>query len=1205
MNGKVKVLLVVASLFCITSPALASASCQTKNDLKVCFYEKYTGISHHAWNISVEDLDGPPPDSINISTLIDSTNFPASKIHNAKLYSYENITYTEEVFDHYKYVNGTLHDNGTVEDYNATHLNYTVNSNSTFVRKHRSPGAYDWSAADNWWTENESRAVYRNEEKWEWRWQRAKEQYFKRNAERFTQGMGTFAVPPNPKWFRYEFDTPVRFWSKGRFALNVNDVQFDPWWSTTYKFKRELLNASNDLVLPFVDENPDGDGSLSTYYGQGNGDIYYNNDGDFAFANDTDQRCGFSTIIDGAKGRVDETVNCPADLITYYPFDNNGTKYDAWDPISGNNGTLEGGVGALAAGKVKKGVEFHGDSDDDIATGITTLNSDQSWAVWMKHAATPLAGSAIVKACDSTNNWLHNIRFWGGNGSVAWERQHEGWVLDFRILTSTALNDSTWHLLVGTWNYTSGEAKFYLDGNLVGTDTGTGDVTEGNQIYVGRNVERAQNAINGNVDNLMIWHRVLSASEVSALYNATKPVVGHDPRFGAEETSPIIKRVSVPDVHKNEDFLVRVKSFCVAAHCGFKDYNLSLELPTGFSIPDDKENHPNPEIDENRTWVTTWEVKAPDMTGTYLLNVSGPVNKVTNNITVKRNIFDIEDAMKSNLTEEHTDTRNIIKKNITEEHGTTKSIIKENLTKELQNRWQKLNATYLKSNIRKNITQELQNRWQNLNASYLNGTAIERVRKLADYLNQTRWGTYIASDLYDVANDAKTIANYINQSRWLDKTASDLYDISDQANSTAERARKIAEYVNESRWLDKTASDLYDMADQANDTAELAREIADYINRSRWIDKTAPDIYDMAREANDTAELARNLAEYINESRWTEDNATVLYDIADQANHTAELARKIADYINQSRWQTFKLSTKDSFELGWDGWVWNPVGLPTGTAATRTTDWASHKNWSVNLGDIANKMMNTSRDLTMIEKIVFDWRITDSDQRIQFHIDGKEKASITGTPAPRTETEVIDVSDLVGVHELTFYGETTVSGAPCYTDNIRFIPFFYEDISEFSKKARDLADYINGTRWGKYVAEDLRNMSDKARKIAQYINETRWKGFVAKDIFAEAESARKEAERTYEEMHDLKRVLIKEMRKTVLRALGIKGPPSSHSSSSSSPGGSSSVPSSSPKTLPTGKATRTKSRGIVGGVVHFFARGVRGLSLIAQSVIGG
>jgi len=1069
MNGKVKVLLVVASLFCITSPALASASCQTKNDLKVCFYEKYTGISHHVYNISVESLRDPPAITMNISTLIDSTNFPASKIHNAKLYSYENITYTEEVFDHYDYVNGTLHDSGIVEDYNATHLNYTVNSNSTFVRKHHSPGAYDWSTTDNWWTENESRATYRNEERWEWRWQRAKEQYFKRNAERFTQGMGTFMVPPNPKWFRYEFDTPVRFWSKGRFALNVNDVQFDPWWSTTYKFKRELLNASNDLVLPFVDENPDGDGSLSTYYGQGNGDIYYNNDGDFAFANDTDQRCGFSTFVDEEVNLIDETVNCPSKFLYYWTFDNQSK-----DLIGGNNGTNYNFDGdENTTGKVKNAYNF--DGTDDLV-GLNTTSKNYTWpngvtfSMWSKHESVAdgdfdtaliwVSGSRALMRDDGNSRYHFHMR----DPTNTWNK------------VSAPISNGVWNMWTGVWNtshlvlYKNGtQVNATLLSNLEVDAPIDADLAAGGRFNF---IEY----FDGSVDDIRIYNRTLSSSEISALYNATKPVAGHDPRFGSEYPRNKIVRVSATDVHQGDEFLVTSEGI---SHASLPEglYNWTIELPSGFSLPNDDTNHPNPKLEENESWMTSWRVTAPSSRGSYKINITGPINKMSQTIDVtwragltsisiggleepkwpgdtvrprvtltnasshfvnassyvNLTIYDptgsvvLEDSQMScvipsgqntcmyydeyslsgtapegdyavlveadpngvdtaktsgfsvkklALSENVSSAESGVKKNVTGEHGITKSIIKENLTKELQNRW------------------------QNLNASYLNGTAIERVRKLADYLNQTRWGSYIASDLYEISKKGKNISKYINETRWLDKTASDLYDMSKEANSTAEAARKIADYINE--------------------------------------------------------------------SRWTEDNATVLYNMAKEANSTAELARELADYINSSRW-----------------------------------------------------------------------------------ID-------------------VNASELKGI----------------------------------SVRARDLADYINGTRWGKYVAEDLRNMSDKARKIAEYINETRWKGFVAKDIFAEAESARKEAERTYEEMHDMKRILIKEMRKTVLEALGIKGP-GSHSSSSSSPGGSSSVPSSSPKTLPTGKATESKSRGIIGKTVHFFARGVRGLSLIAQSVMGG
>jgi len=1005
MNGKVKVLLVVASLFCITSPALASASCQTKNDLKVCFYEKYTGISHHAWNISVEDLNGPPPDSINISTLIDSTNFPASKIHDAKLYSYENVTYTVPVFDHYKYVNGTLHDSGTVEDYNATHLNYTAGSNQTFVQKHRSPGAYDWSTADNWWTENESRAAYRNEERWEWRWQRAKEQYFKRNAERFTQGMGTFAVPPNPKWFRYEFDVPAMrshadggFGSVGRFALDINDVQFDPWFNTTWKYRRHVTlseRSGNDLTnYPRIfwfehggHANPDcsdirvtkEDGETEIPFGlrscnsthvklvnkwnvSANSDIdyyvYYGNTTPVDFANSSWRDVRWNRFFDCEGTDWDpfwtQTVgggDAAADVNATYAYEGAQSCRLKSDEDGGNNAYVLHNYTAQGQPNFYKRIEFYyyeNDESEDEQAMFRVRNTTGD--IFFKE----FVNDAKDVPADGNENFVYQT-LQSGTGLDTGIDEKDGW---YNMVAVT--NSQTAYSWLENETFTS--QKFYYNE----TAPHHTDYKVQRILFIDNKYAQSSYDTPAFYDNIGI------ANEVDPEPTYT---------VGAEETSPEIERVSVPDVHKGEDFLVRAKSFCIDAPCLFKDYNLTLELPSGFAIPDDELDHPNPRIDMNRSWVTTWEVEAPSATGTYLLNVSGPINEVSNEIRVKRNIFDIEDMIKTNITEE------------------------------LKNRWQELNATYLnktelerqmdtRSIIKENLTKELQNRWQNLNASYLNGTAIERVRNLADYLNQTRWGSYIASDLYEISKKGKNISEYINQTRWLDKTASDLYDMSKQANSTAEAARKIADYINE--------------------------------------------------------------------SRWTEDNATVLYNMAKEANSTAELARELADYINSSRW-----------------------------------------------------------------------------------ID-------------------VNASELRGI----------------------------------SVRARNLADYINGTRWGKYVAEDLRNMSDKARKIAEYINETRWKGFVAKDIFSEAESARKEAERTYEEMHDLKRVLIKEMRKTVLRALGIKSP-GSHSSSSSSSGGSSSVPSSSPKTLPTGKATRSKSRGIVGKTVHFFARGVRGLSLIAQSLMGG
>ena len=151
---------------------------------------------------------------------------------------------------------------------------------------------------------------------------------------------------------------------------------------------------------------------------------------------------------------------------------------------------------------------------------------------------------------------------------------------------------------------------------------------------------------------------------------------------GAERTSPKIERINVGDVDRNEEFLLSTTVYCLGARCGFEENNITLELPSGFSVPNDKIYHAHPEIATDKSWQTTWSVTAPDSTGWYLLNVSGPLNKKTFNLTVDRNILDIRELIQENTTEEHTNTRDIIKTNLTEEHSTTKDVIKTNLTKE-------------------------------------------------------------------------------------------------------------------------------------------------------------------------------------------------------------------------------------------------------------------------------------------------------------------------------------------------------------------------------------------------------------------------------------------------------------------------------------------------------------------------------------------
>ena len=83
------------------------------------------------------------------------------------------------------------------------------------------------------------------------------------------------------------------------------------------------------------------------------------------------------------------------------------------------------------------------------------------------------------------------------------------------------LNDNQWYNIVYTHNGTV--AKFYVNGFLVNTANRSGIVhLNGNVAFVRMN-HSAWDAFNGKLDDIGIWNRVLTQSEISNLYNDCSP----------------------------------------------------------------------------------------------------------------------------------------------------------------------------------------------------------------------------------------------------------------------------------------------------------------------------------------------------------------------------------------------------------------------------------------------------------------------------------------------------------------------------------------------------------------------------------------------------------------------------------------------------------------------------------------------------------
>jgi len=188
------------------------------------------------------------------------------------------------------------------------------------------------------------------------------------------------------------------------------------------------------------------------------------------------------------------------------------TAYDT----SGNNynGTLTNGVSLKHR---DGGTVFSFDGVDDyiVVNGPLLQDSGGTINVWAKVAASP-SDANIVGAVGSSANRFY-IRSSFPSNTFKFVRG-----TTFTI-TSGSFTLNTWYNLTMTWNSSTFNA--YLNGNLLANLAYTSVNTTTNVIYVGAQSNTA-NFFNGNVGEIQIYSRVLTATEILSNYTADKTRYG-------------------------------------------------------------------------------------------------------------------------------------------------------------------------------------------------------------------------------------------------------------------------------------------------------------------------------------------------------------------------------------------------------------------------------------------------------------------------------------------------------------------------------------------------------------------------------------------------------------------------------------------------------------------------------------------------------
>ncbi len=236
---------------------------------------------------------------------------------------------------------------------------------------------------------------------------------------------------------------------------------------------------------------------------------------------------------------VSQCLSPPSGLVNWWQGEGNAN-----DSADGANGTLQNGA-TFAAGEVGQAFSFDG-VDDYVSFGNTAGNfgtNDFSIEFWIKTTAATYA-SVIEKwpVCDVSSFWEIRMRGagpWGAAGRLEMAMMSDAAGHDVNsIFCVRAINDGVFHHVAVVRQATN--LSFYIDGtfDVQGSTAGITTLNNAANLTAGRSVcvgSDGTSPFTGQMDEISIYSRALTAGEVQSIYNAgsagkclpvSPPVVG-------------------------------------------------------------------------------------------------------------------------------------------------------------------------------------------------------------------------------------------------------------------------------------------------------------------------------------------------------------------------------------------------------------------------------------------------------------------------------------------------------------------------------------------------------------------------------------------------------------------------------------------------------------------------------------------------------
>jgi len=203
-----------------------------------------------------------------------------------------------------------------------------------------------------------------------------------------------------------------------------------------------------------------------------------------------------------------------------------GTGTTWTDLVGSNNGTL---TNSPAFDSANAGSIVFDGSDDLVNVGDNSdlqITANITLSAWIKASTQNNMGIAGKYASSGNKRgYLIATNQSDSNQKITWyyQRATDAFNAGDSLTSSFDVLDNSWHFVLCTFT-SSVSAKIYIDGELDATDTASIPSAIANnsaRFEIGTHNEGTAYCFNGNISNVSIYNRALSADEIRQNYEAT------------------------------------------------------------------------------------------------------------------------------------------------------------------------------------------------------------------------------------------------------------------------------------------------------------------------------------------------------------------------------------------------------------------------------------------------------------------------------------------------------------------------------------------------------------------------------------------------------------------------------------------------------------------------------------------------------------